>query len=75
MPALVIQNVARTELPPGWAELLTGEEARYTVTIEPSGRTTPSPDTALSLTMALRGMEDEEGPEYGVQDIKEPWRK
>lgn len=28
----------------------------------------------FSLEMAMRGMEDESGPEYSISDIKEPWR-
>lgn len=74
MPALVIANVQKNQLPPDWAELLADESATYRVTIEPVDDARDD-SAALSLALAMRGMEDEEGPEYTLGDLKETWPK
>lgn len=70
MPALVIANVRENELPPGWASLLSEKADSYRVTIEPAGDDELS-FSSRSLAMALRGMEEEAGPEYTAEDVKE----
>ena len=74
MPALVIANVHRNDLPPQWLARLEAEAEHYRVTLEPMKCQAPE-RVGMSLAMAMRGMEDEEGPEYTVADIREPMKR
>jgi hypothetical protein len=70
MPELELDHVKGAVLLDRLREL--DPEGFYDVRIKPAGKL--SREGAFSLDSAMRGMEEEAGPEYTRADIEEDWR-
>jgi hypothetical protein len=77
MGTTILDDIKGNEIPRRWAEQITDSlDQTFTVIIKPKKEMDEDRSwRVFSLKMAMRGMEDEDSPEYSMSDLEENWQK